>query len=48
MRKVLFICLVLGLTGCTSVTKERIKSVIQENRDKDDSCTVIVLVEDND
>jgi uncharacterized protein YceK len=51
MKHVVLALLVLGLVGCTSVTREQIKSVVtaqrehHEDKDRDCECTVIVVTE---
>jgi uncharacterized protein YceK len=51
MKHVVLALLVLGLVGCTSVTREQIKSVVtaqreyHEDKGRDCECTVIVVTE---
>ena len=49
LLKVCLVFLVLGLMGCTSVTREQIKSVVAEKREHPEErafeCTVIVVAE---
>lgn len=49
--KASLVFLVLGLIGCTTVTREQIKSVVtaqrehHEEKDRDCECTVIVVTD---
>jgi len=49
LLKASLVFLVLGLMGCTSVTREQVKSVVTAQREhqeeRDCECTVIVVTE---